>query len=277
MIDLIDVERAILKKYRAKLYRPFIKALQEYELIKEGDCVGVCMSGGKDSFVMAKLFQVLKRHSDINFDIKFLVMNPGFNEENLNRLISNSKALDIPIIIKESNVFSVAQKMDPEHPCYLCARMRRGFLYQFAKEQGCNKIALAHHFNDVIETTLLNVLYSGNYKTMVPKLKSTNFKGMELIRPMVLIHEKDIKNYMEYIEIQPMNCGCKVASSITPSKRQTVKQWIELMKRDFKDVETSIYRSAENVNLNCLLGWKHKDSKYTFLDDYDIDDGIEDD
>lgn len=271
MIELQDIERALITRYRAKLYRPFIKAINEYKLLNENDRIGVCISGGKDSLLLAKLFQELKRHSKFQFDVKFLVMNPGFNQENLSQLIDNAKHLNIPIIIKDSNIFSVSEKLGNGKPCYLCARMRRGFLYQFAKEQGCNKIALAHHFNDVIETTLLNVLYSGNYKTMVPKLKATNFPGMELIRPMVYIREKDIINFMKYCNIKAMNCGCPLAEKEQESKRQKVKALISEIKKDFPNVEISIYRSAENVNLNCVLGWEYRNKKYHFLDDDEID------
>lgn len=268
-MNVNEIERAIITKYRAKIYRPFIKALKEYKLLAPKDCIGVCISGGKDSLLLAKLFQELKRHSDYDFDVKFLVMNPGFTDDNLQMLLRSAKHLNIPIIVKESNIFEVAEKLGEGKPCYLCAKMRRGFLYQFAQEQGCNKIALAHHFNDVIETTLLNVLYAGNYKTMVPKLKSTNFPGMELIRPMVFIKERDIINFTNYCEIEAMKCGCKVAEGKVDSKRKKVKELITELKKDYPNVEISIYRSAENVNLNCLLGWQYKDEKHNFLDDYE--------
>ncbi|MDD3171029.1 MAG: ATP-binding protein, partial [Bacilli bacterium] len=205
----------------------------------------------------------------IDFDVKYLVMNPGFNEENLIRLKENAEKMGIPIIIKESNVFHVSELLGKDQPCYLCAKMRRGFLYDFAIEQGCNKIALGHHFNDVIETTLLNILYAGTFKTMVPKLKSTNHPGMELIRPMVYIEEKDIINYIDYCEIKAMNCGCRIARSELPSKRREVKEMIKNLKKDFKDVEKCIYSSAENVNLNCVMKWHFKDKDYNFLDYYD--------
>lgn len=269
-MEVKEVERALITKYRSKLYRPFIKALQEYDLIQENDVIGVCISGGKDSLLMAKLFQELLRHSDIKFSCKFLSMNPGFNDENLHQLQENCRLLDIPIIIKESNIFEVAYKMSKDNPCYLCARMRRGFLYEFARENGCNKIAVAHHLNDVIETTLLNVMYSGNYKTMVPKLKSTNFKGMELIRPMVYVLEEDIISFTKYVGIKAMSCGCKIARNEASSKRKVIKALIaKFKKEEFKNVEMSIYRSSQNVNLNCCLGWKQKEKKYSFLNTYD--------
>lgn len=268
-MNITDIERALIKRYRSKLYRPFVQAINKYELLKEGDSVAVCMSGGKDSFVLAKLFQELKRHGKINFDVKYIVMNPGFNKANLDMLIKNAEIMQIPIIIKESNIFKVAYDLGKDHPCYLCAKMRRGFLYDFAKELGCNKIALGHHFNDVIETTLLNVIYSGTFKTMPPKLNSTNHPGMELIRPMVMIRENDIKNYINYCEITPMNCGCPVASGEIPSKRKKMKELINELKKDYVDCDKSIYNAAENVNLNCVMGWVLGDEKHSFLENYD--------
>lgn len=268
-MNIIEIEKAIIKRYRAKLYRPFVKAVNDYELVKDGDKIAVCISGGKDSLVLAKLFQEMKRHGKVDFEVKFLVMNPGFNEINLVTLKKNAELLGIPIIIKDSNIFQVAYDYGKNNPCYLCAKMRRGFLYDFAKEQGCNKIALGHHFDDIIETTLLNVLYSGTFKTMPPKLKSTNHPGMELIRPMAYIHEKDIKNYMDYCEIKPMNCGCKIASGDLPSKRKDIKNLIKDLKKIYPDVDKNIYSSAENVNLNCVLGWVKGDTRHTFLENYE--------
>lgn len=268
-MEIREIERALIKRYRSKIYSKFVKAIEDYQLIKENDKIAVCISGGKDSLVMAKLFQEIKRHGKIKFDVSYLVMNPGFNKENLLRLKENADKLEIPIVIKESNIFHVSQLLGKDQPCYLCAKMRRGFLYDFAKEQGCNKIALGHHFNDVIETTLLNVLYSGTFKTMMPKLKSTNHLGMELIRPMVYIEEKDIRNYIEFCGIKAMNCGCNVANNELPSKRKEIKEIIKKIKKDFKDVDKCIYASAENVNLNCVMQWKLKDKKYSFLDYYD--------
>lgn len=268
-MEIREIERALIKRYRSCIYSKFVKAIDDYKLIKENDKIAVCISGGKDSLTMAKLFQEIKRHGKINFDVCYLVMNPGFNEENLLRLQENAKKLEIPIIIKDSNIFHVSQLLGKDQPCYLCAKMRRGFLYDFAKEQGCNKIALGHHFNDVIETTLLNVLYSGTFKTMVPKLKSTNHPGMELIRPMVYIEEKDICNYIDFCEIKAMNCGCKIARNDLPSKRREVKTLIQEIKKDFKDVDKCIYASGENVNLNCVMKWQIKDKKHSFLDFYD--------
>lgn len=268
-----EIEKALIKRYRTKLYSPFCQAISDYNLIEEGDKIAVCISGGKDSLVMAKLFQEIKRHGKVNFDIKFLVMNPGYNEENLNALKENAEKMGIPIIIKESNVFKVSELLGEGQPCYLCAKMRRGFLYDFAKEEGCNKIALGHHFNDVIETTLLNMFYAGTFKVMMPKLKSTNHQGMELIRPLYYVEEKSIINYMEYCEIKAMGCGCSVASGELPSKRREIKEFIAKRKKEFKDFDKSIFSAGENVNLNCVLGWTYKDKKYSFLDEYGDDIG----
>lgn len=267
-MEIQEIERAIITRYRNKLYRPFIRALQEYELIKDGDCIGVCMSGGKDSFVLAKLLQILQRHSHTKFDVKFLVMDPGYTKENVAQIKENAEILGIDIIIKESNIFTISQKLS-EKPCYLCAKMRRGFLYQFAKEQGCNKIALGHHFDDVIETILLNIFYAGNFKTMVPKLKAENFPGMELIRPLVYVREKDIITFMNYCDITAMSCGCPVEQNKVDSKRKEIKNLIANLKKQYKNIEMNIYKSAQNVNLDRLLGYKLNNRKHFFLDWYD--------
>lgn len=267
-MDIIEIERALIKRYKNKLYNKFVKAILDYELLQNGDVVGVCISGGKDSFVLAKMFQEYVKHGAIKIDARYLVMDPGFNKENIDNLKLNAKKLGIPITIKESDIFKVAEKHGKESPCYLCARMRRGFLYQFAKEQGCNKIALGHHFNDVIETTLLNVFYGGTFKTMLPKLKAENFGNMELIRPMYYIEERNIINYMNYCEVEAMNCGCKIASGVFSSKRREIKNLIAKMKLNFKDVEKSIFQSANNVNLECIVGWVAKGEKKSFLDEY---------
>lgn len=268
-MDINEVNRSLQKRYRTKLYKPFIKAIEEYELLKDGDKVAVCISGGKDSFVLAKLFGELVKYSDYKIEVKYLVMNPGYNEENLIALKENAKKLDIPIIIKNSDVFQVAYNHGGEHPCYLCARMRRGFLYRFAHDEGCNKIALGHHFNDVIETTMLNVLYAGCFKTMLPKVKSASFAGMELIRPLFHVREKDIINFINYAEIKAMACGCKVAEGQFSSKRKEIKTLIQSMKLTHKDVDQSIFMSAVNVNIDLTLGYKKKGKKYSFLDFYE--------
>lgn len=267
-MNIEEIERGLITRYRSKLYRPFTKAIQEYDLISEGDCIGVCLSGGKDSFVLAKLLQELQRHGQKNFDLKFLVMDPGYTDINLINLKENSRKLGIPIMIKQSNIFEVSQRMS-KNPCYLCAKMRRGFLYSFAAEQGCNKIALGHHFDDVIETTLLNIFYAGCFKTMVPKIKAENFENMELIRPMMYVREQHIINYMKFCEIDAMSCGCAVEQSGDSSKRKEIKKLIANLKEDFKDIEKCIYRSAENVNLNRILGYKYNDEKITYIDMYE--------
>jgi tRNA 2-thiocytidine biosynthesis protein TtcA len=267
-MNIQEIERSIIKTYRKELWSPFIKAIKEYELVNEGDHVAVCISGGKDSLLLAKLFQELHKHSNISFQVSYISMNPGFDDYNLTGLYKNCELMGINIQVFQSNVFEVAEKLGKEYPCYLCARMRRGFLYNAAKELGCNKIALGHHMDDVIETTLLNIFYASNYKTMLPKLKSTNFSGMELIRPMVYIKEEHITKFIEHAEIVPMNCGCTIACKVTPSKRREIKNLISNLRKVFPDVDKSIFNSAKNVNLNCVLGWKHKDTKYNYLDFY---------
>lgn len=268
-MELQEIERALIKRYRSKLYRPFVEAIDEYELIKPGDKIAVCISGGKDSLAMAKLFQEIKKHGKVDFDVKYLVMDPGYNQENIDSLKKNCETLGIPIKIKESNVFKVAYDYGGQSPCYLCARMRRGFLYDFAKEEGCNKIALGHHFNDVIETTLLNLIYCGEIRTMLPKLKSTNHPGMELIRPMVKIQEKDIINFMQFSEIKAMACGCKVASGVVDSKRKEMKELVKQLKEKYPIADRCIYKAMENVNIECIIGYKKGETRHSFLDDYD--------
>lgn len=267
-MDIIEIERALIKRYRNKIYNKFLKAILDFELLEENDVVGVCISGGKDSFVLAKLFQEFIKHGHIKIEAKYIVMDPGFNQENMDKLKENAQELGIPIIIKESDIFKVTENHGGESPCYLCARMRRGFLYKTAQDLGCNKIALGHHYNDVIETTLLNVFYGGTFKTMMPKLKAENFDNMELIRPMFYVEERNIINYMSYCEIEPMNCGCKVASGQTSSKRKEIKLLIQKMKENYKDVEKSIFQSANNVNMDCIIGWVKDNKKESFKDDY---------
>ena len=268
-MELLDIERAIIKRYRNKLYGPFIQAIKEYNLVSDGDKIAICISGGKDSLLLAKLFQELKKHGKIKFQTEFIVMDPGFNKENITQLINNCDFLKIPIKIKQSKIFSIAGRNSNGKPCFICARMRRGFLYEFARENGCNKIALAHHFNDAIETVLLNILYGGIFRTMMPKLKAKNFPGMELIRPMILIREKDIIRYTNYTEINPMDCGCEVASGKISSKRKEIKDLIAEIVKNNKDVENNIYKSAENIYLDRVLGWKINNVEHNFLDNYD--------
>ena len=270
-----EVERTIIKNYRGRLWAPFIKAVKEYELIKPNDNICVCISGGKDSMLMAKLFQELKRHSDFEFEVKYLVMNPGYNEHNLNHIKYNLELLNIPATIIDTNIFEVANAQD-KSPCYLCAKMRRGALYKLASDLGCNKIALGHHFDDVIETTLMNMLNAGSFQTMLPKLHSDNHEGMELIRPLYLIREKDVKAWAKYNELRFIMCACRfteacsVDNEINTSKRLTTKKLIQELKNNYNDnVEKNIFKAASNVNMNMILGYKLNGKKVSFLDDYD--------
>lgn len=270
-----EIERSIIKTYRGKLWAPFINAIKEYELLKPGDSVCVCISGGKDSMLLAKLFQELKRHSDFEFDVKYLVMNPGYNEYNLEHVKKNIELLGIPAKMVDTDIFEIANSQD-KNPCYLCAKMRRGALYRLANEMGCNKIALGHHYDDVIETTLMNMLNAGSFQTMLPKLHSENYPGMELIRPLYLIREKDIKAWANYNELRFIMCACRfteacsVDNEINMSQRLTTKRLIEKLKKDYNSlVEKNIFAAASNVNMNKILGYKEDGVKHSFLENYD--------
>lgn len=265
--DLKEIERSIQKKFRGKLWSPFIKGLKEYKMVQEGDKIAVAISGGKDSLLMAKLFQELKRVSTTNFDLVFISMNPGFNEENSIRLDENLKHLNIPCIKYEDNIFEVAEKMAKEYPCYLCAKMRRGSLYTMATKLGCNKLALGHHFDDVIETTIMNIFYAGEFKTMMPKLKSQNF-DIELLRPLYYLREKDIRKFTNYNGLNPMNCGCVVAAGRTSSKRREVKELIANLEISDKDIKAKIFNSVRNINLNQCIAWKKDNRTYNFMEEY---------
>jgi len=243
------IERSINKKYRKTLWNPFIAAIKRYKLIQSGDKIAVCISGGKDSMLMAKLMQQLQRYSDIPFDLIFLVMDPGYNEINRQKIESNAKLLHIPITIFQTNIFDVANNSD-KSPCYLCARMRRGHLYSKAKELGCNKIALGHHFSDVIETTIIGMFYGSQLQSMLPKLRSKNFEGMELIRPMYCIHEEDILSWKRYNDLEFIQCACRFTENCTicdngggGSKRQEIKTWLRRLKRENPNIEKSIFNS----------------------------------
>ncbi|WBW95924.1 tRNA 2-thiocytidine biosynthesis TtcA family protein [Oceanirhabdus sp. W0125-5] len=266
---LKEIERSIIKKYRKEIWTKFIKAIKDFDMIQDGDKIAVTVSGGKDSLLLAKCFQELRRHGQVNFDLEFIAMDPGFNEENRELLISNCEYLNIPVTIFKADIFNIVDTIAKEYPCYMCARMRRGALYAKAEELGCNKMALGHHFNDVIETTMLNVLYSGNFKTMMPKLKSTNFNDMELIRPLYYIEEDNIKRFTQNNGLFTMNCGCVVAAGKTSSKRKEIKDLIAEMKKTFADVDKSIFKSACNVNLDAILGYKTGGEKISFMDNYD--------
>ncbi|KPU43795.1 tRNA 2-thiocytidine biosynthesis protein TtcA [Oxobacter pfennigii] len=267
-----DIERSIVTKFRRKIWSKFIKAIIEFNMIQDGDKIAVGISGGKDSLLMAKLFQELKRHSKNNFELEFICTDPGYHENIRELLVENCKHLEIPIKIYESRIFEVCQEIAGDYPCFMCAKMRRGALYSRAQELGCNKLALGHHFNDVIETVLLNLFYTGSFKSMLPKLKSTNFKDMELIRPMYFIEEHFIECYTNENGIYPLNCACMVAADKTGNKRYEIKELIEELKKKFKDVDKYIYTATKNVNMDAIIGWQKDGEKYSYLDYYDDED-----
>lgn len=249
-IDVKKFEKDIIKKYRGSLWSKFIKGLKKYNLVEDGDRIAVAMSGGKDSLLLAKLFQELKKHPLVNFELEFISMDPGFSAENLKMHFENAYKLGIPVNVERSDIFKVVQKISNDYPCYMCARMRRGFLYNMAKEKGCNKLALGHHFDDVIETSLLNMLYAGSIKTMLPKIESQNFEGLQLIRPMYLIKEDDIIKIMNENNVETMDCGCEITVCRTSSKRYEVKQLIKQLKQTNQDIDKNIFRALENVQLD---------------------------
>lgn len=265
-----EIERSIITKFRKTIWRSFTKAVRDYELISENDKIAVCISGGKDSFLMAKCLEELKKHGKIKFDLVYILMNPGYNKENLDRILDNATILGIKLEIFKSNIFEVSENLGKNKPCYLCARMRRGFLYARAKELGCNKIALGHHFDDVVETILLSILYGGEYKSMPPKLHSSNFDGMELIRPLYLVREEDIICFCKYNNLNFINCACSFTekSYSNDSKRLEVKMLIKKLEEINKNVAYNIFASSENVNVDTVLGTKQGEIKKSFLDDY---------
>ena len=269
-----EIERSIIKKFRQTIWNRFIKGIKEYQLINAGDKIAVCISGGKDSMLMAKCMQHLQKYSEVPFEVEYLVMNPGYNEINKQKIIENSKTLDIPIKMFETKIFDVVADID-NSPCYLCARMRRGYLYSHAKELGCNKIALGHHFDDVIETILMGMLYGGQVQTMMPKLHSTNFEGMELIRPMYMVKEEDIIAWKLYNDLQFIQCACRFTENCTMcdnggggSKRQEMKELIKSFRKVNPNIDSNIFRSVENVNLSTIISYHIGDEKHHFLDDY---------
>ena len=278
MINCEDVERSIRKKFSKTIWGRFTAALLEYELLEEGDKVAVCISGGKDSMLMAKLFQELKRHNKYEFSVEYIVMDPGYNKENREKIEQNAKALNVPIHIFETDIFSSVFNVE-KNPCYLCARMRRGNLYKTAKSLGCNKIALGHHFDDVIETILMGMLYGGQVQTMMPKLHSTNFEGMELIRPMYLIREKDIVRWCDCNNLSFIRCACKFTEQIetedkeNTSKRKEIKALIQELKKTNPQVESNIFRSVENVNIDTVVSYKQSGVVHNFLETYSEDKG----
>ena len=272
--EYVEIEQSIRKKFRKTIWCRFTRAVREYELVKEGDKIAVCISGGKDSMLMAKLFQELKRHNKFNFEVVFLVMDPGYSPANRQIIEANAKRMNIPLTIFESDIFDAVFNIE-KSPCYLCARMRRGHLYSKAKELGCNKIALGHHYDDVIETILMGMLYGAQMQTMMPKLHSTNFEGMELIRPLYLIREDDIKKWRDSNDLHFIQCACKftdtcsTCGSENTSKRVEVKNLIRQLKETNPFVESNIFKSVENVNLSTVIAYKKDGVKHHFLDDYD--------
>ena len=268
-------EHSIQTTFRKEIWSKFMKAVRDYKLVAEGDKIAVCISGGKDSMLMAKLFQELKRFSPVAFEVEYLVMDPGYSPENRQIILNNARNLGVPIQLFESDIFESVLHVD-KYPCYLCARMRSGHLYHFAKELGCNKIALGHHYDDVIETILMGMLYGAQIQTMMPKLHSTNFEGMELIRPLYLIREKDIKRWRDYNGLNFIRCACKFTDDCTScnneetrSKRVEIKELIATLKQTNPEVENHIFKSVENVNLSTIIAYKDKRGTHHFLDDYD--------
>lgn len=271
-----EIERSIIKKYRKEIWSRFIKAVQEYELIEENDNVMVCISGGKDSFLLAKCIQELILHGKVKFNAHYVVMDPGYNDYNRDFIIDNAKTLNVPIEMFNSDIFDVVATVDSKSPCYLCAKMRRGCLYNKARELGCNKIALGHHFDDVIETTLLSMFYGSEIKTMMPKLHSENFPGIELIRPLYLVKESDIISWRNSNELTFINCACRFTEGCSlindgTSKRKEIKELIKNLRKVNKDIDHNIFKSMDNVNLNCILGCKKNGEYKSFLEEYDKD------
>ena len=271
-----EVERSIIKRYRKSIWRPFIRGIQEYQLIKDGDKIAVCISGGKDSMLLAKLMQEVKRHGKMDFELKFLAMDPGYSEKNRQKMLDNAEMLGVPLHIFKTDIFDIVHGIVEGNPCYLCARMRRGHLYKNAQKLGCNKIALGHHFDDVIETILMGMMYGGQIQTMMPKLHSTNFQGMELIRPMYLIKEADIINWKVYNQLEFLQCACRFTEQISDSgdgigesKRQEMKQLIKQLRATSDVIDRNIFRSVHDVNLNTLIGYHRGEERYNFLDDYE--------
>ena len=270
-----EVERSMITTYRKTIWSPFVLAIKKYRLIEAGDKIAVCISGGKDSMLLAKLMQQLQSHSEVPFETVFLVMDPGYNENNRKKIEENARLLHVPITVFESDIFAAAETADADNPCYLCARMRRGHLYAKAKELGCNKIALGHHKSDVIETTVMGMLYGGQMQGMLPRIKSTNFEGMELIRPLYCVLEEDIVRWKEHNGLDFIACACKFTQRVTGgeedsfSARRRVKEWIATLKKENDNVENNIFQSIHNVQLDTLAEYKKDGKKYSFLDKFD--------
>lgn len=275
MEKYVEVERSIIKKYRKDIWKRFIAGINEYEMIKPGDCIAVCISGGKDSMLLAKCIQHLQKHSDFPFEAKYLVMDPGYSPENRQKILDNAKLLNVPVEVFDARIFDYVVEIE-QSPCYMCARMRRGHLYKYAKSMGCNKIALGHHFDDVIETILLSMIYGAEIKTMMPKLHSTNFEGMELIRPLYMVREADIISWARYNGLEFLQCACKFtkdndaqSENELKSKRKEMKELISQFRKINSNIEMNIFRSVHNVNLETVIGYRKGEYKYNFLDDYD--------
>ena len=267
-----EIERSIIKKYRKDIWSPFVKAVMDYHLIEENDKIMVCISGGKDSFLLAKCMEEIQKHGKFPFEVFYVCMNPGYNEVNKNLILENAKTMNIPLEMFESDIFDVVSHVD-RSPCYLCARMRRGCLYKKAQELGCNKIALGHHFNDVIETTLLSMFYGAEIKTMMPKLHSENFPGLELIRPLYLVKQEAIKSWVKTNDLTFLNCACRFTEAVANhdelSRRVEVRNLIEDMKKTNPNVDYNIYKALDNINLNCVLGVKREGEYESFLEHYE--------
>lgn len=276
-----EIEKTIIKRYRKNIWSKFVKAVKEYELIKDNDKIAVCISGGKDSMLLAKCMQELQRHGQIKFDLEFIVMDPGYPEHARELIKNNAEILNIPITVFKANIFEYVTTIT-DSPCYICARMRRGNLYSEAKKLGCNKIALGHHYNDVIETILLGLFYNGEIKTMLPKLHSRNFEGMELIRPLYLIKEQDIIRWREFNQLNFINCSCKFAEESlnnqdkSKSKRLYIKNLIKKLSEDNKFLENNIFKCVDNINLDAIMGYHSEKGNYYFLDDYEKREECED-
>ena len=263
-----DIEKSVIKQFRKEIWRPFVKALNEYDMIQEGDNIAVCISGGKDSMLLAKCMQEILRHGKMEFGLHFLVMDPGYNPENRKMIEENAKIMGIPITVFESDIFNVVVDVD-QSPCYLCARMRRGHLYANAKRLGCNKIALGHHFDDVIETILMSMLYGAQVNTMMPKLHSTNFEGMELIRPLYFTREQSVLDWAEYCGLTFLPCDCPAKKLESDTKRAEIKQLIASLAANNPQIEANIFNAVKNVDTAKLLGWRDVNGKHNFLDQFD--------
>lgn len=273
-----EIEKSIIKKFRKEIWRPFVNALKCYDMIQEGDRIAVCISGGKDSMLLAKCMQEIKRHGKMDFGLEFIVMDPGYHPDNRKLIEENARIMNIPIHIFNSDIFDIVVDVN-QSPCYLCARMRRGNLYANAKELGCNKIALGHHFDDVIETILMSMLYGAQVNTMMPKLHSTNFEGMELIRPLYLVKEADILDWKKFNDLTFLQCACRFTEQIAKekgeeetvhtSKRQEMKELIGQFRKINSNIDKNIFRSVENVNLDACIGYVKNKERHTFLEEYD--------